>query len=58
MEIIKNQMKYNDGVVFVQGGFCPGGIMSGGFFVRVVFVRGGFCPGGFLSVYQLKRVFI
>ena len=42
-------MKYNDGVVFVREGFCPGGIMSGGVFVRVafvrvVFVRGGFCP--------------
>ena len=49
MEIIKNHMKYDDRVVFVRGGFCPGGIMSGGFFVqvvfvRVVFVRGGFCP--------------
>ena len=38
-----------DRVVFVRGGFCPGGILSGGVFVqvvfvRVVFVRGGFCP--------------
>ena len=49
MEIIKNHMKYNDRVVFVREGFCPGGIMSGFFFVwvvfvRVVFVRFFFCP--------------
>ena len=29
---------------YFGGAFCPGGILSGG-----CFVRGGFCPGGIMS---------
>ena len=32
---------------FVLGGFCPGGILSGGILARGDFVLGGFCPGGY-----------
>ena len=58
MEIIKNHMKYNDGVVFIRRGFCPGGIMSEGVFVRLVFVRVVFvrffcCPYTSLSMWSI-----
>ena len=51
MEIIKNHMKYNNGVVFIRGGF-----LSGRDYVRGGFCPSGFCPGGFLSVYLLNTM--
>ena len=53
--MILNKYSQKTWVVFVQGSFSPGGIMSGGVlvwmvFVQVVFVRGGFCPYTYIYI--------